>query len=108
MNKNPQPSQRYYCIRLANKKDIYAFADHADVKDGAIILRGNNEEIGLAVAAGGWEYCFEASYHDGSPLQVEHWLEERRYQAPHRKNRVEQRLTAVEDTPRTIGPHRSE
>jgi hypothetical protein len=73
-----EKGQHYFCIRLNSKKDMYVYADRADVVDGSIVLRSNDGQLNFAIAPGGWEYCYIASPEDGSPVAVEHWTQDTR------------------------------
>ena len=78
MGKPAAGGQHYFCIRLSTKKDMYAYADRADVVDGSIVLRSKDGHMNFALAPGGWEHCYLASPEDGSPLAVEHWTQDTR------------------------------
>ena len=85
MKHDNEAGDRYFCIKLTTQKDIYAFAEHVDIVDGAIVLRASDGQISFALASGQWEYCYAASCIDGSPLAVEHWRETRSLLPPNRK-----------------------
>lgn len=73
-----EKGQHYFCIRLSTKKDMYVYADRADVVDGAIVLRSKDCQMNFALAPGQWEHCYMASPDDGSPVAVEHWTQDTR------------------------------
>jgi hypothetical protein len=73
-----EQGQHYFCIRLSTKKDMYVYADQADVVGGSIVLRSKSGQMNFALAPGGWEHCYLASTEDGSPLAVEHWTQDTR------------------------------
>ena len=73
-----EEGQHYFCIRLSTKKDMYVYADQADVVGGSIVLRSKSGQMNFAFAPGGWEHCYLASTEDGSPLAVEHWTQDTR------------------------------
>jgi hypothetical protein len=73
-----EEGQHYFCIRLSTKKDMYVYADRAEVVDGSIVLRSKDGQLNFALAPGGWEHCYIASTEDGSPIAVEHWTQDTR------------------------------
>ena len=73
-----EKGQHYFCIRLNTKKDMYVYADRAEVVDGSIVLCSKDGQMNFALAPGGWEYCYIASPEDGSPIAVEHWTQDTR------------------------------
>jgi hypothetical protein len=80
-----QEGEYYFCIRLSGNKDMYAYADSAEVIDGAIVLRKKNGQMNFTLASGQWEYCYAASSVDGAAVAVEHWDSHSRGLPPKRK-----------------------
>jgi hypothetical protein len=78
MGSPAEKGQHYFCIRLSSKKDMYVYADRAEVVDGSIVLRSKDGQLNFALASGGWEYCYLASTEDGAPIAVEHWTQDTR------------------------------
>ena len=52
-----EEGQQYFCIRLSTKKDMYVYADWAEVIDGSIVLPSKDGQMHFALATGGWEHC---------------------------------------------------
>ena len=42
-----EEGQQYFCIRLSTKKDMYVYADRAEVVDGSIVLRSKDGQMNL-------------------------------------------------------------
>ncbi len=78
----PKPEahgRHYWCVRtdISQSGEVYLLADSVEVRDGALILIGSNENrVNMAFAPGHWNAVFAASIIDGSPLAVEHWADE--------------------------------
>ena len=49
-----EEGQHYFCIRLSTKKDMYVYADQADVVGGSIVLRSKSGQMNFALAPGGF------------------------------------------------------
>jgi hypothetical protein len=80
-----QEGEYYFCVGMSSKKDIYVFAAGAEVVDGAIVLRKKDGQMSFTLASGQWEYCYAASSVDGSPIAVEHWIQDRRSVPPKKR-----------------------
>ncbi|MGH7230997.1 MAG: hypothetical protein ACREJU_06495 [Nitrospiraceae bacterium] len=88
MNFADQEGEHYFCIRLSSNKDMYAYADEVEIRDGALVLRKAKGQMNFALAPGQWEYCYAASSADGSAVAVEHWIRDSRG-LPSKKKRTE-------------------
>jgi len=75
----------YWCIRLNEKEEVYAYADSINNVNGTLLLlREKKEEaaseskitVNIALAPGHWQNIYAASLMDGSPIAVEHWIKD--------------------------------
>ena len=78
MSVSAEKGEHYFCIRLSTKRDMYLYADRADVVNGSLVFGSKDGQLNFALASGGWEYCYVASTEDGSPIAVEHWTQDTR------------------------------
>lgn len=83
MSKPENYGNYYWCIRLNEKEEVYAFADIVNNVNGTLLLlRDEKDEktgeskvtVNLAFAPGHWERIYAASLIDGGPVAVEHWI----------------------------------
>lgn len=74
----------FWCVKVpvevAEDGEIYVAADGLHVnRDGSLVLvrrAETGERVNLVIAAGSWYAVYAASWLDGAPVAITHWVNE--------------------------------
>ena len=83
MSNSDSYGKYYWCVRVNDKEEVYAFADIVNNVNGTLFLLSEEKDeatketkvtVNLAFAPGHWQTIYAASVLDGGAVAVEHWL----------------------------------